>query len=870
MRKGIITGLATLLVVALLSPLTQAYELEKLVVVGSRFEERSVSDSPVPVDVITEEEIVATGQTEVGRVIQELIPSFNFSSSTISDGTDALRPATLRGLGPDQVLVLVNGKRRHKSALIHVNTSVGRGTAGVDMNTIPISAIKRIEVLREGASAQYGSDAISGVINIILKDGYDGKITATAGQLYEGDGETLVASLNKGFSLGAESVVNVTLEVRDRKSSNRAGLMGDIQYPNAMCQDNIDNSPIGCLSGAWEYNDVNGNGRRDSEEPYTRRAKSPLTLTDSSVNDPERDIDRNAFRVGDADSTHVSFALNMRGPVDFMDGEVYSFFDLSKRENESGGVYRRANQLDRNPAGSDYPDGFLPLINTSVSDFAFSAGFEGDLTDSVRMDVSYVVGGNNFSFEITDSHNASWVRCHTGEAEQCLSGVDYTGPIPLSADAGELKLLQHTANLDFTAPFTFGNLAWGGEYRREEYEIVAGERYSYEDYDGPGGRGSPGIQVFPGFKPGNELSESRDAFSAYADAEFDVGEMLLLSPAVRYENYSDFGNTFNGKLSARAGLSDSFALRGSASTGFRAPSMQQIYFNNVSTQFNLNEQTGEFDAFEVGTFRNDSALARMIGIPELKEETSRNFSAGFVFSPVPALTITTDFYYILIDDRIILSGRISEGNEAIPQSVRDSVGAQQGQFFMNAADTSTRGMDVVASYDHSFADASTFKIVFAGTVNETEITDVNLPLGLPEELFTEQDRSIIEKWQPKDRFSLSGSYSRGFASLLVAVHRYGEYTVVDGGKSQTYGAKYLTDANLSLDMGKVGTFKVGANNLFNVKPDKNEIGQSRGGTIYDHDESLIVDSQGVFTYSRRSAPFGFNGGYYYVAYEYSF
>lgn len=848
MKKGIISGLATLLFAALLSPLVQAYELEKLVVLGSRFEERSVSDSPVPVDVITEEEIVATGQTEVGRIIQELVPSFNFSSSTISDGTDALRPATLRGLGPDQVLVLVNGKRRHKSALIHVNTSVGRGTAGVDMNTIPVSAIKRIEVLRDGASAQYGSDAISGVINIVLKDGYDGKITASAGQLYEGDGETLVASLNKGFSLGGESVVNATLEVRDRGSSNRAGAMGDIQYPDSEClaaDGSTPPHPCGSLSG-------------------------PRTLSDSSVNDPERNIDRDAFRIGDADSTHVSFVLNMKAPVDLMDGEIYSFFDLSTRENESGGFYRRANQLDRNPAGSDYPDGFLPLIKTKINDYAFGAGFEGDLTDSVRMDASYVVGGNTFSFDINNSHNASWVRCHTGEAETCLSDVDYGGSIPLSADAGELKLFQHTANLDFTTPFTFGNLAWGGEYRREEYEIVAGERYSYEDYDGPEGRGSPGIQVFPGFKPSNEVSETRDAFSAYADAEFDVGEMLLLSPAVRYENYSDFGNTFNGKLSARAALSDSFSLRGSASTGFRAPSMQQIYFNNVSTQFNLNEQTGEFDAFEVGTFRNDSELAKAIGIPELKEETSRNFSAGFVFSPFPAFTITTDFYYILIDDRIILSGRISESNEAIPQSVRDSVGAQQGQFFMNAADTSTKGVDVVASYDYSFADSSTLKIVFAGTVNETEITDVNLPLGLPEELFTEQDRSIVEEWQPKDRFSLSGSYSKGFASLLVAVHRYGEYTVVDGGNRQTYGAKYLTDANLSLDLGKVGTFKIGANNLFDVKPDKNEIGQSRGGTIYDHDGSLIVDSPGVFTYSRRSAPFGFNGGYYYVAYEYSF
>ncbi len=849
MRKGIITGLAALLFMVLFYPLAQAFELEKLVVLGSRFQERSVSDSPVPVDVITEEEIVATGQTEVGRIIQELVPSFNFSSSTISDGTDALRPATLRGLGPDQVLVLVNGKRRHKSALVHVNTSVGRGTAGVDMNTIPVSAIKRIEVLRDGSSAQYGSDAISGVINIILKDGYDGKVAVSVGQLHEGDGETVVASVNKGFSLGGESVVNATLEVRERKSSNRAGLMGDIQYPGTeRIQD-----PSEC---------------EGIKNCYKLAAPSA-----DNDNEKERTFDRDRFRVGDADSTHVSFVLNMRGPVDFMDGEIYSFFDLSTRENESGGFYRRANALSQNPAGSDYPDGFLPLIKTRINDYAFGAGFEGDLTDSVKMDASYVVGGNTFSFEIANSHNATWIVCKA-EPGLCIgTPEDYSGSIPLSAEAGELKLFQHTVNLDFTTPLTFGNLAWGGEYRREEYEIGAGEQYSYENYLGDNNKGTvPGIQVFPGFRPDNEVSETRDAFSAYADAEFDVGEMLLLSPAVRYENYSDFGNTFNGKLSARAALSDSFSLRGSASTGFRAPSMQQIYFNSISTQFNANDE-GVFVPSQVRTFRNDSQVAKDIGIPELKEETSRNFSAGFVFSPTPALTITTDFYYILIDDRIVLPNRISASDADLSQTVKDILAQErvrQAQFFMNAADTTTKGVDIVTSFDHSFADSSTLKIVFAGTVNETEVTDTNLPELLDEKFFDEQARSIIEEWQPKDRFSLSGSYSRGLASLLIAVHRYGEYTVVDGGKRQTYGAKYLTDANLSLDLGRVGMLKVGANNLFDVKPDKNEIGQSRGGKIYDHDGSLIVDSPGVFTYSRRSAPFGINGGYYYLAYEYSF
>ena len=842
MKKVIIGGFCAFLIITLLIPTARAFELEKMVVLGSRFQERSVSDSTVPVDVITEEEIVATGQTEVGRVIQELVPSFNFSSSTISDGTDALRPATLRGLGPDQVLVLVNGKRRHKSALIHVNTSVGRGTAGVDMNTIPVSAIKRIEVLRDGASAQYGSDAISGVINIVLKDGYDGKITATAGQLYEGDGETLVASLNKGFSLGGESVVNVTLEVRDRKSSNRAGLMGDIQYRNSMC--NSTNGPVACTSD---------------------EANKPLTLTDDPVNDPERNIARDVFRVGDADSTHVSFVTNMRGPVDFMDGEIYSFFDLSIRDNQSGGFYRQ-NRNGGNPEGSDYPDGFLPLINTRVHDYAFGAGFEGELTDNVNMDLSYVVGGNTFAFEITDSQNASWVACREADGVGCVGGVDdYKGNAQTSAEAGELKLFQHTVNLDFTSPFSFGNFAWGGEYRREKYQIVAGETYSWEDYDMPGG--SPGgIQVFPGFKPSNEVSETRDAFGAYAETEFDIGEMLLLSPAVRYENYSDFGNTFNGKLAARAQLAEAFSLRGSASTGFRAPSMQQIYFNNTSTQLN------DGVLRTVGTHRNDSNLAKQIGVPELKEETSRNFSAGFVFNPLPSLTITTDFYHITIDDRVILSGRI-EDKEGIPEPIRAVLRPDnsQGQFFMNAADTTTKGVDIVASLDHSFADSSVLRLVLAGTINETEITDINLPAGLPESLFTDQDRSIVEEWQPKDRFSLSGTYSRGPASVLLAVHRYGEYTVTEASQvTQTYGAKYLTDASLSVDVGKMGTFKIGANNLFDVKPDKNNIGQAREGTILDHDGSTIVNSPGVFTYSRRSAPFGINGGYYYLAYEYAF
>ena len=843
MKNRITTVLAAVAVAVFSWGQSQAYELEKLVVLGSRFEERSVTDSPVPVDVITEEEILETGQTEVGRVIQELIPSFNFSSSSISDGTDSLRPATLRGLGPDQVLVLVNGKRRHKSALVHVNTSVGRGTAGVDMNAIPLAAIKRIEILRDGASAQYGSDAISGVINIVLKDGYEGTTRVTWGQTYEGDGDTFTASANKGFAIFGDGFINTTVEYRNRDRTNRAGLMGDIQYP------------------ATQSN------------PVPEEEGGGVRLTDSAVNDPERSFDRDRFRVGDADSEQLSVALNMEAPVDALeDARIYGFADISSRENESGGFWRRANQAARNPAGSDYPDGFLPIINTDIKDYSFGAGFEADVSGSVKMDAAFVAGWNTFAFDITNSHNATWVAC-ARDSSRCLDGLDYSGAIPSSADAGELKLSQQTLNLDFSTPMTWGSVAWGGEYRREKYEIEAGQRYSYENYLGDNNQGeAPGIQVFPGFSPDNEVSEARNAFSAYTEGEFNVGEALLLSPAVRFEHYSDFGTTLNGKVSARTDVAESFSLRGSASTGFRAPSMQQIHFNNTSTQFNAND-AGEFVPSEVRTYRNDSEAARLMGIPELEEETSKNFSAGFVFSPAPFLTFTTDFYYILIDDRIVLPNRISVADPDLPDGVRTILQrdrVQQAQFFMNAADTSTKGVDIVGSYNHSFSDGSDLRVVLAGTINETEITDENLPADLDDKFFDEQSRSIIEEWQPKDRFSLSGKYSKGPATLLVALHRYGEYTVTDGGRKQTYSPEYLTDVNVDWNFGKLGKLIVGANNLFDVKPDKNEIGQSRGGRIIDSDGSVIVDSPGVFTYSRRSAPFGFNGGYYYLAYEYNF
>ncbi len=845
-------------------------QLQELVVVGvgTRAEGRSITDSPVPVDVVTEQEILETGHTEVGRVIQALIPSFNFSSSTISDGTDSVRPATLRGLGPDQVLVLVNGKRRHGSALIHVNTSVGRGTAGTDLNAIPVSAIKRIEVLRDGASAQYGSDAIAGVINIILKDSYDGALHTSVGQTYESDGTRYTARLNKGFQIGEDGVLHAAVEFSSRGRTNRAGMSGNIHYADSVYCKLVD-----CTESELD--------------PMRKTSLQDMFADDVTVllmdpNGQERNFDRREFRTGDADLDQFGSAFNYSNPIDGLGAEVYVFGDYSRAKNDSGGFYRPSRQSFYNPPrnleGSIYPHGFLPLFENTVTDYSVGGGIVHEFESSLKADLAVVHGGNSFDFRIKDSHNASWVNCALravdGDAigEKCSEFGDTfsVSDTPTSADAGGLKLHLTTVNLDFTFPLRDTvHLAWGVEYRLDRYRIEAGEEYSYQDYDGVGVGAAGGIQVFPGFRPSNEADETRNAFSLYVDTEFYVSETFLISPAVRYEHYSDFGSTFNGKVATKLDLSGEFALRGSVSTGFRAPSMQQLYFNNISTQFR--DVGGDQIAFEVGTFRNDSEIARVIGIPELDAETSVTGSVGFVYQPLPEFTLTTDFYHIDVSDRIIFSNQIAADTAGIPASVRDAIneaGGDKGQFFMNAADTRTQGVDIVATWDVPFVSTGDLGLKLLATVSETEITSINLPADLPDALFGEQDRSIVEEWQPSYRITLSGSYVLDRFSAAAALHGYGPYTVLDG-ERQTYDAKYLTDLRLGYNVG-FGTFTIGANNLFNVTPEKNEIGQSRGGTIIDPQGNVIVDSPGVFQYSRRSAPFGFNGGFYYVAFDVDF
>ena len=824
--------------------------VDAVVVVGTRSIGRRALQAPVPIEVVNREQLSLTGQSETGRVLQMLVPSFNFSSSTISDGTDALRPATLRGLGPDQTLVLVNGKRRHKSALLHVNTSVGRGTAGTDFNAIPSAAIERIEVLRDGAAAQYGSDAIAGVINIVLKDDVDaGNADLYWGQAYEGDGDTWNGNANYGMKVGESGFLNLTAEWRDRDRTNRAGLTGERQY------DWVDVDPG---RPADEILEIENDDGTVSEKPVWFDPR-------------EYTFERQNFRIGDADSSQKVGFYNFGLPL--AEGlELYSFGGYSSRQNNSAGFYRRANQVSRTVT-EIYPDGFLPEINTDIGDTSLALGmaWTHESTD-LNVDVSVNHGLNTFDFLISNSLNASY------------------GPSsPTSADAGGFELSQTAFNLDVTYPLDYQssliNLAGGIEFRREGYGIHAGEPLSWIDAGlGVDGAAS-GIQVFPGFRPDNEVDESRTNIAGYADFESYLsgqpGAGLLVGAAVRGEQYSDFGATVTGKATARYDLTKQVAVRAAGSTGFRAPSLQQLYFNNISTQFKVDaddiDQDGNTDeliALEVGTFRNDSDAARALGVPDLKEETAFNVSGGFVLKPLEKMWLTVDGFLIQIDDRIVLSGSFSADDIA----ELAAAGASSAQVFTNVAQTRTQGVDVAAGYLYAFDNESLLNLKVALTWADTEVIgDVDAPeilIGRENTLFPSQERSMIEEWQPNTRINLSADYIVGDLTIGGALRYFGSYTVQEGSGDdparQTYGGKWLTDIQSNYQLNEGLSLTIGANNLFDQMPDLNEIGQSRAGTLTDGVGHVIVDTPGVFTYSRRSAPFGFNGGLYYAKLSYSF
>lgn len=712
------------------------------------------------------------------------------------------------------------------------------------MNAIPASAIKRIEVLRDGAAAQYGSDAIAGVINIVLNDADEGgKVAVSYGEYSEGDGESTNIDISNGFALGDSGYLNTTLNFRDRGYTNRAGLHGSCQFS-------------GCTDAT--------NGAQLAGDPRE------LTAT------------RNTFRIGDAESEQ--FGLTINTGYELGQGELYGFITYSSRDNESAAFFRHNNNSGGNAQLQDgdatIPAGFLPKINSEINDISYNFGYQVEFDNDASLDLSYTYGQNKIDYTTSDTINSSFANSLLYTSS--MNADDIRAAVPREGFAYGLELSLQTINLDYTRQYDLFALAMGAEIRTDEYRVTPGDEYSYRDYDTENGVSlyatdrSAGTQGFGGIGPVSAVDESRDVISFYVDAETEISEDLIVSGAVRYDDYEGFGDSTNFKLAANWSITDDVAIRGAMSTGFRAPSMQQLYFNNISTQFVTNpaDPGGDQIAVQIGTFRNDSILAKSIGIPELKEEESTNFSIGTVVRVSDDINLTADFYSIDIDDRIVISNKLGFGLADNLDNALTAAGAGAGQFFLNGADTETKGVDIIATWNTELAGGD-LNLTFAANFTETEVTNIFTPPGsalgdIPaEDIFSVQDISIIEEWQPEDRISLSGLYTTGDFTVNLAFNRYGEYTITDGDR-QTYGAEVLTDLRVKYQINDNLSFNIGGNNIFDVYPDNNEIGNSRTGTIVDGNGTEIVSSPGVFTYSRRSAPFGFNGAYYYAGIEYSF
>jgi iron complex outermembrane recepter protein len=788
---------------------------EIVVVVGSRTPRTNV-ETPVPVDVITAEEISHVGRTQTARMLTTLAPSWVSNSTTVNDGTDHVDAASLRGLGPDQVLVLINGKRRHKSTLLNVNQTFGRGNVATDLNAIPAGSIKRIEILRDGAAAQYGSDAIAGVINIVTRDDTDTfGLTTLTGLTGRRDGAQVKTSAGYGFRFADKGFLHLTGEFLRKDRTDRAG-------------------------------------------EYTGPVYSNDPEMDQAILDA-RNKRKSGFkmRIGEAATIDALTSYNLEMPINGT-ASFYSFGDLSRRNGNSAGFYRFP-VTENQSVPEFYPDGFLPEIHSNLMDLGVTVGVrrKGDWV----VDASLTHGLSRFQFNIENSVNASW-----GTAS------------PTSFDAGTLSSSESVGDLDLVRKIEndlVKSLAFviGTEVRLENYKITAGDVASY-DFRDPAHGGAmtstgapkiPGAQVFPGFQPANEVDRNRNNVGIYAGLESEIVKGFNLDVSGRYENYSDFGRSITGKGAVRVPLGEILAMRAAVSTGFRAPSLPQLWFNNIATLL----------PNQVLTSNNESPVTKAFGIPKLNEERAINVSGGLALRPLENLSLTVDGYFIRIKDRIVMTSQFPASDPAVGPILAPFPGVTRAQFFANAVDTDTQGIDAVVDYAVRVGGGT---VVVSGAANftKTQVRDVDIPQSLQDRFmelggdpallrtyfFGRLAKNRLEDSLPHQRGAASVRYTyRGWSALVRGNYygriRYKSDPNASGGyNDELFRAKALFDISLGLPLTRRAQVTLGADNVFNTFPDKQK--------------DPVNINLGRFVYSRFVTQFGMNGGFYFAKLELTF
>tara|TARA_R110002167_G_scaffold37341_13_gene117082 strand:- start:409 stop:3048 length:2640 start_codon:yes stop_codon:yes gene_type:complete len=765
--------------------------LEEVVLLGNRSKPRTILGSPVPIDNIGVAELKSTGQPTVDKMLTYKVPSFNSTTQAISDGTAHFDPADLRGLGPSRTLVLVNGKRKNLSALVYINDTPGKGEVGVDLKSVPAAAIERIEVLRDGASAQYGSDAIAGVINMVLKRNVEfNTVGVSSGITTEGDGFNFAADVNSAIKLGEDGgYLNLTVGYYNQEKTNRAGTPGE---------DGMFGVPANDPDwGSWL-----------SQNP-------DLGMT-----------------IGQPELEKMDVFFNAGVPFKNGGGEVYTFGGLTYRKGKSFALYRPPYWVSDpfnlfHEPGNNY-QGFQPTFETDIRDNNATVGVKWKLF-SFDVDLSGTYGRNAVNYDVRNTLN-----------------VQLGANSPTTFDVGAYTFSNTLANLDFSKNLGTVNIAFGAELRGERFTAMAGDGASYA---------GQGAVSFPGLQPSNAVEATRDNYGLYGDLEWEPTEKLLLGGALRYEDFSDFGDNTSWKVNGRYLLGERRgAIRASYSTGFRAPALHQIYLSNIQTLVSGGTISNQ------GTFNNvDPIIRDGLGVPQLTAETSKNITAGFTYSPLTNLSFAVDFYNVKIDNRVLFTNEIgfdgdTANNNPVEEILLDN-DITSLKFFVNAVNTNTTGVDIVANYKNIAMGAGKLGVSIAANFNNTEIDgQIKTPSLLAAngyEIFNRKEQARITTVRPKSKILLGFDYNIEKWNFILNNTYFGEVKWDHGSdptKDQVFAGKVITDLILGYEFSQKISATIAVNNLLNVYP--NEL---------DPKGDVVTDLGGRFKYPWEVNQFGFAG-----------
>lgn len=819
---------------------------QKMVIVGSRASPRSIGDSPVPVDVISGDELLINGAQDMVSMLASVVPSFNVNAQPIADAATLIRPANLRGLPPDNTLILVNGKRRHRASVIaFIGGGIADGSQGPDISVIPTIGLKQVEILRDGAAAQYGSDAIAGVINFVLNDASDGSIfEAKYGSYYAGDGDMVQYSGNVGAQLSQAGFINFSFELKSQDPTSRS-----VQRDDALRLIEAGNTNIRTpVVQVWGTPEVNNN--------FKIWLNSGLDLGNSKhvylfANWAERDVEGGFFYrnpntragvfagPGVDDGAGIDIEGNPILTPTILVGDLTS----GALDNSACPVVRIINDLPDAVAlaslpsancfsfNSLFPGGTTPLFGGEIIDVSLTAGVRGEFGSGIGYDFSVYVGESSSKFQLKNSLNAS------------------LGPnSPTTFKTGGYSQLEKAMNTDFVSSVNVTTYAWGLEWRQDTFEIGAGDEASFEIGPLAAQGFSSGSNGFNGFSTRSQGSFSRYNISGYIDVEHEIANDFLIDLALRHENFSDFGITTNFKLSGKYDINQQLAIRGGASTGFRAPTVGQSNVTNVTTAFDSG-----LGLVDQATLPPTNPISVQLGGKPLQPEDSESFSYGFVYENNSGLFITADFFHIEVTNRIAQTSNFAlsdrDREELLAQGVTDAANFNSIKFFTNDFDTTTQGIDLVISYAVGIVKGADTKFNFAYNHTNTEV-DAYDP-----DIISETRVKQLEQNLPKDRATFTIAHTEGNWGSFFRVNYYGNYFEAhqDSAELSIYaGASITFDAEIAYNITEQVRLAVGAHNLFDEFPDKNKF-SGVDGALYPS-----------------TSPFGFNGGFLYVNTQYLF